>query len=143
MPYCSPASRSSSGDCCGWRAINFHQGGAIDLWTSPDTVEEAHVWVYPRAVAQSAVGPTDILYADMPTLEFRIRATLVAGSPPSSGGLDVWRDLTTEQPTWWVNSGGSPGEIGTSTVLLEIAQYLPSEEAVGPVLADGQYTIRV
>ena len=112
--------------------INKFGPGAFD--------EVQNTWLTSLSVAAPSAPPGYMLYADALTKTFVIRATTLSVTPPASGGTDVWRNLASVWQ-WWVNSGGSPGEVVTSTILLEIAEDVSGTP--GPVLASGEYTMTI
>ena len=136
------ATVSGAGESVGWRVLG-PATRTVDKFTSPpDAHVVQHSWLSSLSVSVTDAPPGYVLYDTAAALKYLIRATVTAGSAPSSGGVGTWLDLTAGR-TWYVNSGGSPGEVSTSTLLLEIAEDITGGEVPGPVLASGTYVMTV
>lgn len=119
----------------------FAQWPLIDLISSIDVggggeIVRSHE-TYLTSTTSMTAGTT---YADAIALpRIAARAATLSGII-SSGGTDVWRDLSAQEWSWWVNVGGSISEVVTGTILIELALY-DGFGGIGEIVASGQYTM--
>ncbi len=135
---------SGAGESGGWKVYGAGGSFAVVKWANPGGDAYFGTWLATTRVPESELPPGWRTYAEAASLSYRVRATLLSGTPPSSGGLDTWLALDSgDAQSWWLNTGGSPGESASCSLRLEIAEYLQDSEAVGPVLASGAYSFTV
>lgn len=139
LPGGTHAASADIGHSVGWR-ITAGPTGTLNKALEPEgTSVVQHAWLSSSNVPITQAPDGYTPYADALAANYLVRATLVSGSAPSTGGLNTWLPLSVGR-SWFVNAGGSPGEVSTSTILLEIAEDI-SVEVPGPVLASGNYTM--
>lgn len=134
------ASPTGAGESVGWRVLGPATRTVDKFSSPPDAHAVQSSWLTSSSVDAPSAPPGYVLYTAAVGVKYLIRATVTAGTAPSSGGVGAWVDLTAGV-TWYVNSGGSIGEVTTSTLLLEIAVDTTGGEVPGPVLASGTYVM--
>jgi len=120
----------------GWAISAFDVKRTIDFGADHEVVAP---WLTTATVPASSLSPGWLTYAEAAAKTYAVRATTLSGTI-SSGGTDVWHDVT-ELPQWWVNQGGSVGEVNTGTIRLEIKETDGTGAVIGDVLATGDYTM--
>jgi len=126
-------------DSIGWGTVAGVPGTINKLGPGVASASQGS-WLTSLSGDAPSAPPGYMLYSAALAKTFVIRATTVGGTPPATGGMGIWRNMTS-QWSWFVNAGGSPGEVVTSTILLEIAEDVSGTP--GDVLASGQYTMTI